>query len=98
MNINRTGLEGVIKLYETAAREIERKSEKKSDKPWADKISLSSDAVELRKALELASKTGEIWEEKVALLKERIEKGTYNIEGRLIAGKMIEDFLGGKLI
>ncbi|WP_041423911.1 flagellar biosynthesis anti-sigma factor FlgM [Thermosediminibacter oceani] len=98
MNINRTGLQGIIKLYETAAREIERKSEKKSGRYLTDRLSLSSDAVEIKRALELASKTGEIRTEKVAELKERIEKGTYNIEGRLIAEKMVEDFLGGKLI
>ncbi|MCG0275602.1 MAG: flagellar biosynthesis anti-sigma factor FlgM [Thermosediminibacteraceae bacterium] len=98
MNINRIGLEGLIKLYETAAKEVEKKTEKKREGHLTDNVSLSTEVVELRKALELASKVGEIREEKVARLKEKIEKGTYNVEGRLIAEKMIEDFLGGKLI
>ncbi|KXG78813.1 hypothetical protein AN618_01510 [Fervidicola ferrireducens] len=98
MNINRTGLEGIVRVYENLAKRIEKKSTERGESHAEDGVSLSSDALEIKKALEYASKVSEIRQEKVARLKEQIQKGTYNVEGRLIAEKMVEDYLKGRLI
>lgn len=98
MNINRAGLEGLFRVYENLQKRIEKKQTERGENHAEDSVSLSSDALEIKKALEYASEVSEIRQEKVARLKEQIQKGTYNVEGRLIAEKMVEDYLKGRLI
>jgi negative regulator of flagellin synthesis FlgM len=98
MNVNRTGFEGLFRVYENLPKRIEKKSTERGESHAEDSISLSSDALDIKKALEYASEVSEIRQEKVARLKEQIQKGIYNIEGRLIAEKMVEDYLKGRLI
>ena len=47
----------------------------------------------LNKIREIVQKAPDIREEKVALLRERIAAGNYNISGQDIADKMLKEFL-----
>ncbi|MFO7153013.1 MAG: flagellar biosynthesis anti-sigma factor FlgM [Bacillota bacterium] len=98
MNVNRTGLEGLFRIYENLQKKVEKNRTERGENRAEDSVSLSSDALEIKKALGYASKVSEIRQEKVARLKEQIQKGTYNVEGRLIAEKMLEDYRKGRLI
>ncbi|SHM38671.1 anti-sigma-28 factor, FlgM family [Caldanaerovirga acetigignens] len=98
MNIERIGLGGIAKVYENFTKGANKKLKDKGESRPEDSVSLSADAVEIKKALEYASKVAEVRQDKVAELKERIQKGTYDVEGRLIAEKIVEDYLKGILI
>ncbi len=63
-----------------------------------DKVILSAKAQELRDMTKVLDKVPDIREEKVAEIKSSIENGTYTIDGKKIAFKMIEESLVNELL
>ncbi|HHW03173.1 MAG TPA: flagellar biosynthesis anti-sigma factor FlgM [Thermoanaerobacterales bacterium] len=98
MNISRSQLDSFIRIYSENGRQTRSKDIDKSKTAHGDSISLSAEARELLNAVKSTMTHEEVREEKVALLKEKINKGTYNIDGQLVAEKMIEEHFNGKLI
>jgi len=58
-----------------------------------DSVVLSPKAKEIQQARKLLEEVPDIREEKVARLKEQIENGTYEIDAKKIAAKMIRESL-----
>jgi negative regulator of flagellin synthesis FlgM len=58
-----------------------------------DTVELSSLAKDLQRAAEVARATPEVRAEKVAALKEKIDSGTYEVDSKELASKMIVDSL-----
>jgi len=58
-----------------------------------DKVVLSPKAREIQEAKKLLSSIPDIREEKVARIKKEIEDGTYRIDGKKLAAKMIRESL-----
>ena len=58
-----------------------------------ERVELSHKASYLNKIREIVQKTPDIRKEKVALLKEKIATGSYNVSSKEIADKMLNEFL-----
>ena len=56
-----------------------------------EKVDLSTMAKDIQQAKNALSKLPDVREEKVQELKSQVEKGTYNVSGEKIAGKMVEE-------
>jgi len=63
-----------------------------------DRVVLSSKAQEIHEMKKLLNSIPDIREGKVAQIKERIENGTYEIDGKKIALKMIKESLLNELL
>ena len=63
-----------------------------------DKVDISSKAKEIREAKMLLNSLPDIREEKVAQIKERVENGSYQIEEKKTAAKMIKGSLLDELL
>lgn len=63
-----------------------------------DKVELSSRGREIQEAMQILKSVPDVREDKVALLKQQIEAGTYEIEGEKIAEKMIRESLLNELL
>lgn len=92
--------------YESQAERLENnKTNEKSTAqtaetaPKGDRISLSPEARLRTEALNTAMSTPEVRQAKVDAIKEKIETGTYTIDSKNIAGKILEEgnFLGATL-
>lgn len=96
MNISRSQLESYVRIYREQIGKIykeEGKDKLKSNS--TDSVILSAQARKLQNAVKSAGTDPDIRQEKVAELKEKITSGTYNIDGELVAEKMLEEYLGG---
>jgi len=58
-----------------------------------DKVVLSSKAKEIQEAKKILDSTPDVREKKITQLKKQIENGTYEIDGKKIAVKMIKESL-----
>jgi negative regulator of flagellin synthesis FlgM len=58
-----------------------------------DRVELSPLAKDLQKAAEVAQATPDVRADKVAALKAKIESGTYEVDSKKVASKMIVDSL-----
>ncbi len=56
-----------------------------------DSVALSSEAKIMRKAIKVLETLPDVREEKVAEIRERIAKGTYQVDGKEVAEKMIKE-------
>ena len=65
--------------------------------PGADRVALSDRARELQAAHAAVKQMDDVDHEKVARIKAQIQAGTYAVDARKIAGKMLEDALLGDL-
>jgi negative regulator of flagellin synthesis FlgM len=63
-----------------------------------DKVELSSRGREIQEAMQLLESVPDVREDKVALLKEQIGAGTYEVEGEKIAEKMLRESLLNELL
>ena len=63
----------------------------KGDAAIGDNVVLSSRAEEILKAKKLLESVPDIREDKVALIKKKIEEGTYQVDGDKIAQKMLKE-------
>ena len=61
--------------------------------PAADRVVLSGAARELQAARAAIAQMDDVDHEKVARIKAEIQSGTYKVDARKIAGKMLEDAL-----
>lgn len=64
-----------------------------SERGSAETVAVSSLAREIGKVKTFVKNTPDIRREKVEALKEKIEKGEYDVSGEKIAGKIIEDII-----
>ncbi|MDY6880763.1 MAG: flagellar biosynthesis anti-sigma factor FlgM [Desulfatiglans sp.] len=85
-----------------AGKEVEvgpREAEKKVDKGIAgeDKVVLSPKAREIQKAKMLLASVPDVREEKVQEIRQRIEEGTYKVESKKIAEKIVKESLLNEL-
>jgi len=62
-----------------------------------DKVVLSQKAKEIQKAKMLMASVPDVREEKVKEIRQRIEDGTYKVEGKKIAGKIVKESLLNEL-
>ena len=63
-----------------------------------DKVVLSPKAKEVQEATKLIKELPDIREEKVAKLKEQVDQGTYRIDGKKIAFKMLKESILDELL
>jgi len=65
--------------------------EKKINHGKKDELSVSEKAKDLQFALDLLKKVPDVRAEKIERLKREVKAGTYNVEGRKIAEKILEN-------
>ena len=65
----------------------------KNERPSEERVELSKKASDLNKISNIIQNTPDVRKEKVALLREKIASGSYNISGQEIADKMLREFL-----
>ncbi len=63
-----------------------------------DKVVLSPKAKEVQEATKLIKELPDIREDKVAKLKEQVDQGTYRIDGKKIAFKMMKESILDELL
>ena len=63
-----------------------------------DKVVLSQEAKKIQEAKKLMDSIPDIREEKVAKIKAQIENGTYQVEEKKLAAKMIKESLLNELL
>ena len=90
--------------FEASTRNIKEKekldaSDKQTSKDSIkeDKVFLSPQAKKIQEAKKIMSSIPEIREEKIAQIKAQIENGTYHVEGKKIAAKMLKESLLNEL-
>ncbi|MBU5427815.1 flagellar biosynthesis anti-sigma factor FlgM [Tissierella pigra] len=93
MRINKMG--NVFKVYNENHSVKKVKDKNTNDK---DQVKLSEQAVEFQYALKKVKEVEEIRTEKVENIKKQIQTGTYKIDGKKIAEKIIEDITFDKKI
>lgn len=98
MNISKSQLNDIMKTYLKKPAQTENRAHIKAKEAKKDEVVLSEDALKFAKLVKEASKAEDIRAEKVNELKSKINSGTYNIDGKLIADKIIEEASAEKLI
>jgi flagellar biosynthesis anti-sigma factor FlgM len=63
-----------------------------------EKVSISQEAIDIKKIREIIEKTPGVRADKVALLKKKIADGDYTIKGKDITDKMLREFLLEELL
>ncbi len=63
-----------------------------------DKVVLSPKAKEVQEATKLIKELPDIREDKVAKLKEQVDQGTYRVDGKKIAFKMLKESILDELL
>ena len=63
-----------------------------------DKVVLSPKAKEVQEATKLIKELPDIREDKVAKLKEQVDQGTYKVDGKKIAFKMLKESILDELL
>lgn len=63
-----------------------------------DKVDLSRNINDVKKAQEMMDSISDVNEEKVTKIKDQIEKGTYKVDGKKIAFKMIKNSLIDEIV
>ncbi len=98
MEINGSNSFGKVDGYVRHINKDKNKSADVSDEKNAGKITTKGDSVELSpeaktlgKAIAVLEDLPDIREEKVAEIRERIENGTYQVDGKDIAEKIIKE-------
>ncbi|MFW5855837.1 MAG: flagellar biosynthesis anti-sigma factor FlgM [Bacillota bacterium] len=84
MKINGPHLDKVQKLYQQQKDKLKNQQEKK-----ADKMDISGQAQDIKNLQKEIKNMPGIREKKVARLKDKIEKGEYRIDSRLLAKKLL---------
>jgi negative regulator of flagellin synthesis FlgM len=64
-----------------------------NDTPLEEKVQLSPRAKDVQKVREILNSVPEVREDKVASLKEKVDAGTYNVQGEKVAEKMLLESL-----
>ncbi len=66
--------------------------------PSGDRVALSPEAKIMQEAIKVLETLPDVREEKVAQIRERIEDGTYQVDGRKVAEKMINESIMNDLL
>ncbi len=98
MNISKSNLEGIINVYNKHTSNLEKQKKLTLHNNYTDKLSLSSDAKEISKAVKKVLDSPDVRKDKVKALKLQIKSGAYNIKGELVAEKIIEECLSDNKI
>jgi len=98
MNISRSQLDGIMRVYLKNSGQSKDKLSKKAPKSHTDEVSLSDDVRDFANAIKLVSQVEDVRIEKIEELKSKIKAGTYNIDGKLVAEKIVEEIFTDKLI
>lgn len=87
-----------MKTYLEKPAQTENRAHIKAKEAKKDEVVLSEDALKFAKLVKETSKAEDIRAEKVNELKSKISNGTYNIDGKLVADKIVEEAFTEKLI
>lgn len=98
MNISQSRLQGIIKTYLRDPIKTKEEANKKAEGKYGDKVVFSEEVQEFTWAMKLAAQAKDIRLEKVCDLRKKIESGTYNIDGELVAEKILKECTTNKLI
>lgn len=80
-------------------RKTDASTKKTSEEVFGeDNVVLSPRAKEIQEAKKVLNSLPDIREEKVARIKQQIDKGTYQVEGEKIAARMIKESLLNELL
>lgn len=97
MNISRSQLESIAKIYNLSQKEI-RHNEKKSNISKKDEVLLSPEYIELSKTIKLSTESDDkIRNQKIADLKNRIQSGTYSVDSKLVAEKLLQEIIDKRI-
>ena len=61
--------------------------------PLEEKVTLSQKAKDIETIREILRNTPDVREDRVALIKKKIESGEYSVEGKEVADQMLREFL-----
>ena len=90
MRINNDGINKMLNIYNKNQGNVD-KAEKLGKSKKTDQLNISSNARDFQVAMEQIKNQPEIREEKVAEIKRQKESGTYEIDAKKIADKMMQD-------
>jgi negative regulator of flagellin synthesis FlgM len=76
--------EKVVKLKEGNRRDVE---------PLEEKVILSHKAKDIEMIREILRNTPDVREDRIALIKKKIESGEYSVKGKEVADQMLREFL-----
>lgn len=89
MRINNDGINKMLNIYKN--QEKVSQTDKLGKMRKADQLNISSDARDFQLAMKAVKDNPDIREEKVLEIKRQIESGTYQVDTKKIAGKMVQD-------
>lgn len=89
MRIQNDGINKILNIYKNQGNVSKTNKLQKSDK--RDELNISNEAHEFQLAMKAVKEQPEIREEKVNELKKQVENGTYKVDARKIAEKMMSD-------
>ena len=103
MIISHNQLQAVLRAYsqsvqKTAQKDGDNKSVSGEKPLYEDQLSLSPQAQELQKIIEIAKNTPAAREEKVAQIRAQLAQGTYQIDSADLAEKMLARLLADELL
>lgn len=96
MKISRVQIESIIKSYESQVRRTPSKQRQEENVPM-DKVDISSDARLLMKLKEAVANHPDIREDLVAEIKRQIGEGSYHVDAKEVADKMVSRALADVL-
>jgi negative regulator of flagellin synthesis FlgM len=65
----------------------------KDAEPLEEKVTLSQKAKDIETIREILRNTPDVREDKIALIKKKIESGEYSVKGKEVADQMLREFL-----
>lgn len=89
MRIQNDGINKILNIYKNQGNVSKTNKLQKSDK--RDELNISNEAHEFQLAMKAVKDQPEIREKKVEELKRQIESGTYSVDAKKIAEKMMND-------
>lgn len=93
-NFKQSKVDEVRKRDQAASvRGAKNETAQASDTKGAETVAVSSFAKDVSKAGTVVRNTPDIRKEKVAAIKEQIDRGEYHVSGDKIAGKIMEDIV-----
>lgn len=90
MRINNDGINKMLNIYNRNQGNVDNTNKTGKSKKL-DQLDISSNARDFQIAMEEVKKQPDVREEKVARIKRQIESGTYEIDAKKIADKMMQD-------
>lgn len=93
-NGNSVQMDAYVKSARNNARSATTAAAAKSaGEAGGDKVAISQQAMEVRRAADIAAGLPEVRQEKVAEIRQQISQGTYSVNGEKVAMNMIKESL-----